>query len=196
MDTRMSPRHQSGTTMIQVLGGMVIVVLGLLGLAGLQSRATLAEMESFQRAQAILLMQDMVDRINSNRKGSMSYETGTTPKGTGNPAADCGPLPIGPGRDLCEWNNLLLGAAESANGANVGAMIGARGCIEVQSATMPRRYLVSVVWQGMNPTTSPGATDCGKGSYDSADKTRRVVSSEVTIGCLQNNPVSLICVTP
>lgn len=191
-----SAARQSGTTMIEVLVAIVIVVVGLLGLAGLQSRATLAEMESFQRAQAILLMQDMVDRINANRKNSMAYATGTSPKGTGNTKDDCSLLTGAP-RDLCEWSNALLGAAEtSGGGASVGAMIGARGCVEVQSATMPRKFLVSVVWQGMNPTASSGVTDCGKGSYDTADKTRRVVSSQVTIGCLQNNPVSLVCVTP
>ena len=190
-----SAARQSGTTMIEVLVAIVIVVLGLLGLAGLQSRATLAEMESFQRAQAILLMQDMVDRINANRRNSMAYATGTSPKGTGNTADDCSILNGAP-RDLCEWNNALLGAAETSGGANVGAMIGARGCVEVQSATMPRKFLVSVVWQGMNATAASNVTDCGKGSYDTADKTRRVVSSQVTIGCLQNNPVSLVCVTP
>jgi type IV pilus assembly protein PilV len=191
-------RDQSGTTMIEVLVAIVIVVLGLLGLAGLQSRATLAEMESFQRSQALLLMQDMVDRINANRKTAMAYVTGTAAKGTGNAAVDCAAGGLtGADRDLCEWNNALLGAAEtSSGGASVGAMIGARGCVEVQSAVMPRRFLVSVVWQGMNPTAVPGATACGAGAYDAADKTRRVVSTSVTIGCLQNDPVSLVCITP
>ena len=63
--------RQGGTTMMEVLVSIVIVVIGLLGLAGLQSRASVSEMEAFQRAQALVLLQDMVDRINANRKLSM-----------------------------------------------------------------------------------------------------------------------------
>ena len=186
---------QGGTTMMEVLVSIVIVVVGLLGLAGLQSRASVAEMESFQRAQALLLMQDMVDRINANRKNATTYATGT-PLGTGGAGiADCTGK-TGAALDLCEWNNSLLGAAEEAGGGKVGAMIGARGCVKVLSAAMPRQIQVAVVWQGLNATAASNVSDCGKGAYDAADKTRRVVATQVTIGCLENNPVTLICVTP
>ncbi|HET7728886.1 MAG TPA: type IV pilus modification protein PilV [Usitatibacter sp.] len=188
-------RHsQEGTSMIEVLVAIVIVVVGLLGLAGLQSRAALAEMESFQRAQALVLLQDMADRLNANRKNSMSYVT-STPVGTGRAIEDCVPL-NGAARDLCEWNNALLGASETQGSSKIGAMLGARGCVTVVSPNMPRRFVVSVVWQGFNPTASPGATSCGQGQYDAADLTRRAVTANVTIGCLQNDPVSLACLTP
>ena len=188
------PHNQRGTTMIEVLVAIVIVVVGLLGLAGLQSRASVAEMESFQRAQALMLMQDMVDRINANRKNAASYAT-TGALGTGNANASCSGK-TGKDLDLCEWNNSLLGAAETTGGNNVGAMIGARGCIEVLNATMPRQMRVSVVWQGLASTAKNQATQCGMGAYDSANLKRRVVTTAFTIGCLQNNPVTLACVTP
>src|SRR5258706_14532069 len=90
-----------GTTMIEVLVSIVIVVIGLLGLAGLQSRASVAEMEAFQRAQALVLLQDMSDRINANRRHAMEYVT-AAPLGTGGTApGSCAGL-NGPGRDLCE----------------------------------------------------------------------------------------------
>jgi len=180
--------------MIEVLVAIVIVVVGLLGLAGLQSRAALAEMESFQRAQALVLLQDMVDRINANRKNSMSYVT-TKPLGTGNSEEDCATL-TGVDRDKCEWNNALLGAAEQQGGTGVGAMIDARGCVENQLATMPRRFVVAVVWQGLNATAAPGSTLCGQNLYGTGDRARRAVTANLTIGCLQNDPVSLACVTP
>jgi type IV pilus assembly protein PilV len=186
------PRNrQEGTSMIEVLVAIVIVVVGLLGLAGLQSRATLAEMESFQRAQALILLQDMVDRINANRRNSAAYVT-TAPLGTGMSVADCAAL-TGAAMDRCEWSNALLGAAETQAGAAIGAMIGARGCVEVLSATMPRRYRVSVVWQGLNPTAAPGGTACGAGQYGANELSRRAVTNTFTIGCLQNDPVSLAC---
>jgi type IV pilus assembly protein PilV len=141
--------------MMEVLVSIVIVVIGLLGLAGLQSRASVSEMEAFQRAQALVLLQDMVDRINANRKLSMEYVT-AAPLGTGNAIA---------------------------------------GCITNITATMPREFQIAVVWQGLVPTAAPGATDCGIGEYGD-DKTRRAVTANVIIGCLQNNLANGLCVTP
>ena len=187
-------RPQAGTSMIEVLVSIVIVVVGLLGLAGLQSHATLAELESYQRAQAILLVQDMVDRINANRFAAQSYSTGIT-HGTGQPVGACAAMATIHERDLCEWNNALLGAAEvSGGGTKVGAMIDARGCVQMTNATMPRQFLVSVVWQGLNSTAAP-PSPCGLGLYG-AETTRRAISTTITIGCLQNNPASGLCVFP
>jgi type IV pilus assembly protein PilV len=183
---------QRGTSMIEVLVSIVIVVLGLLGLAGLQTHASLAEAESFQRAQAIMLLQDMTDRLNANRLNAASYVT-ATPLGTGVAAASCAAL-TGAARDHCEWNNALLGSAESTGGLKVGAMIDARGCVENIVPDMPRQYLVSVVWQGVTSTKAPGTT-CGSGLYGD-EKTRRALTAVVTVGCLQNNPASGICVYP
>jgi type IV pilus assembly protein PilV len=187
-------KRQRGTSMIEVLVSIVIVVLGLLGLAGLQTHAALAEAESFQRAQAILLLQDMTDRMNANRLAVANYVTGS-PVGT-----DLGPDPTDCSgmdnykRDLCEWSNALLGAGESSGGLKVGAMIGARGCIENIVPDMPRQYMISVVWQGVTPTKEPG-TKCGSGLYGD-EKTRRALTAIVTVGCLQNDPASGVCIFP
>jgi type IV pilus assembly protein PilV len=185
-------RKQAGTTMIEVLVAIIIVVVGLLGLAGLQSRVSLAEVESFQRTQAIVLAQDMASRISANRRMGASYVT-ATPLGTGNGVQDCSTLAGAP-LDLCEWNNELLGAAETIGSANVGAMQGARGCVEAVVATMPRQFKVSVVWRGTVPTVAPGATTCGSGAYTD-DKTRRAVTSTIEIACLQNDPASTLCIS-
>lgn len=185
---------QGGTSMIEVLISIVIVVLGLLGLAGLQSRAQLAEAESFQRAQAVVLLQDMVDRIQSNRRAGLAYVTAG--EGTGKAVQTCSATGGDPVSDLCEWSNALLGASESAGGLKVGAMTGARGCITNIQPAMPRVFLVEIAWQGINPTAPPGAgLTCGQGMYG-AENTRRVLSSTVIIGCLQNNTATGACVTP
>jgi type IV pilus assembly protein PilV len=184
-------RCQRGTTMIEVLVAIVIVVIGLLGLAGLQARINLAEMESFQRAQGIVLMQDMVDRINANRKNAADYVT-AAPLGTDSPWMDCALLHLA-ARDRCEWNNALLGAAESSGGLKVGAMIGARGCVEQTVALMPQQYKISIVWQGLNTTAAPSGTDCGAGLYGN-DATRRALTTTIIIGCLQNTPGATTCI--
>jgi type IV pilus assembly protein PilV len=150
-------------------------------------------MEAYQRAQAIVLVQDMVDRINANRRNSMQYVT-ATPQGTDLGYQDCSSL-TGSAMDQCEWSNELVGAGESASGTKVGAMVGARGCVVNTVATMPRKFTVAVVWQGLNATITPNGTNCGAGLYGD-ERTRRAVTYNVTIGCLENDPVTLACITP
>jgi type IV pilus assembly protein PilV len=182
--------------MIEVLVTLVILLFGLLGLAALQSRAQVAETESYQRTQALILLRDMADRINANRGvnyvAAAAAAGASWPVGTGPQQAPCPPsasasLPI---VDICQWDGLLRGAAESASGVQVGAMVGARGCIEditpVTVPPSPPRYLVSVVWQGLGggkTAPPPASVACGSGSYGS-DDLRRAVTTVVQIGDL------------
>ena len=183
-----------GATMIEVLITIVILTFGLLGVVGLQARMQLAQAESYHRSQAILLMQDMVDRVSANRVNALNYVT-ATPLGTGNALQDCTGL-TGAALDLCEWNSALLGTTEStASGQSAGSMIGARGCITNLVASMPREFMVSVIWQGLVPTVAPSSTNCGQGQYGN-DQMRRALVARVTIGCLQNDPTTGLCVTP
>jgi type IV pilus assembly protein PilV len=180
--------------MLEVLVTIVILAFGMLGLAGMQSKIFIAEMESYQRAQAVVLMNDIVERINANRNAAVSYVlSSTTHLGTlDSQPADCSTVAAGVARDQCEWSNALKGAAETSGTAKVGGMIGAVGCItqvQAQNAAAgvckPGIYLVSVAWQGLNATSSPSAT-CGKDLepqlFGSDDRYRRVVSARVSIG--------------
>src|SRR5690242_12360303 len=67
-----APRTRNrGFSMIEVLASLVIIQVGLLGLVGTELMAQQAESEAYQRAQAVILLNDMVERINANR-GSVS----------------------------------------------------------------------------------------------------------------------------
>lgn len=177
--------RESGLGLIEVLITLLIVLVGLLGMAGLHGRALTAQMEAYQRSQAIVIAKDMVGRINANRAGAAGYVT-STPLGTGNSAqpASCDGL-TGNSLDLCEWHHLLLGAGETnSDGNNVGAMIGARGCVYQVAGSAPARYVVAVAWQGFNASrTPPTAVACGSGSYGSGAK-HRVIAIPVTIATL------------
>src|SRR5207237_10025490 len=130
-----------GFTLIEVLISLLILTFGLLGLAALQGRAQQAEVESYQRAQALVLVQDMVDRINSTRKAAGCYaftpmpDTGAVYAGTAAAAPTCtGAFGTTQTRaqadaDMLAWHNLLKGSAETLGASQVGAMIGARGCV-------------------------------------------------------------------
>ena len=185
----MKPNRNNGFSLIEVLVTIVILLIGLLGLAGLQLRALSSQMESYQRSQALILLKDMAGRIDNNRVNVASYIT-TTPLGTG--SASCTATGAGSAADLCEWSNALLGAAETLTvggiTTNVGAMIGARGCIyqiTAPAAGVPGQYLIAVAWQGLTPTTAP-AVPCGQGSsnYGSSDALRRVVTLPLSIAIL------------
>jgi len=189
------PAHdaQRGIAFLETLITIVIVALGLLGLAALHGRMQAAEMEAYQRAQATVLLRDAVDRLHADGKNAMSYVT-AQPLGTGRAVADCSAL-VGPELNLCEWNNALLGANATAAGNGVGAMIGARGCIEVLQNTMPRQFRVSVAWQGLAETAAPQVSACGAGSYGD-ERRRRVAAAHVVIACLENDAATGACVTP
>lgn len=168
----------SGISLIEVLVTIVIVSFGLLGLAGLQGRATSAELESYQRGQALILLHDMVNRIENNPTQAASYVTGETALGTGSGDGDCSALTERADIDACEWSLLLQGSSEKIGSQSLGAMINARGCIEATGTA--REYRVAVVWQGMGATAAPASTDCGTGLYDS-EASRRAVTATVLI---------------
>jgi len=167
--------QQSGFTMIEVLVTIGILVVGLLGLAALQTLTTVSELEAYQRSQAIVLVRDLADRMNGNKKQLNLYvgdNVGLSP-------ASCATL-NGAALDLCEWGNELNGASEKQAGTtNIGAMIGARGCVVMVD---PQTFLVTVAWQGMSKAAIPKEA-CGQGAYGD-DSQRRTVSTLVRVALL------------
>ena len=189
---RVRARRQGGNTMIEVLITILVTSFGLLGIAQLQARMHIAEMEAYQRAQATILLRYITDRINANRKNAPAYVT-AEPVGVDRGSQDCSAL-TGAGLDLCEWSNLLAGGGEVLAGRRVGTMIGARGCVFSTDPTT-RRYTVALTWQGLTPTTGSNSTTCGLGSYPD-DRARRALVAPITIACLQNDLNTGLCITP
>lgn len=188
---------QDGTTLVEVLVAMVILAVGLLGLVGLQGRLQLLQMESYQRAQALMLLHDMASRLALNRNDAANYVTtaaaGTTGLGVGMTCPTT--TATRQQADASEWCAALQGAGETFGGTNVGAMVGARGCIQrlglPGANPNPGEYLVTVAWQGLGPVSAPPAgVSCGANLYGGAgtpcegDLCRRVVTTVVRIGNL------------
>ncbi len=162
---------QRGFSLIEVLIAIVILSFGLLGLAALQAKVHGAGMEAVQRSQALVILEDMVARINANHADAASY----VKSGLGITAIeDCAGTAK---RDLCEWSDILK--AES----NPGGLMGAQGCIEQVRAGPPLTLRVTVAWQGLVPTAVP-SLGCGAKDYGSDDSLRRVASTLVTIADL------------
>ena len=62
-------QHNAGFTMIEVLITMVILSIGLLGLAGMQANGLKSNHLAYMRSQATLLAYDMSDRMRANMAG-------------------------------------------------------------------------------------------------------------------------------
>jgi type IV pilus assembly protein PilV len=175
-----------GTSLIEVLVAMVVLAIGLLGLVGLQTRLQVLQLESQQRAQGLILLHDMANRLALNRNAAADYVTASA-LGTGEPC----PTDTGTRQeaDFSEWCAALAGAAEMSGNSNVGAMVGGRGCIESLGGD---EYLVTVAWQGLAPLAAPPeSVSCGVGEYDGADdaecaddRCRRAVTTVVRIADL------------
>lgn len=184
--------HLQGGGLIEVLVTLFIMATGLMGLAGYMVRQQGNEIEAYQRSQALLLLNDMAQRLQANRAAADAYETGADdPLGAGMTCPTLGDTPTRAQTDLSQWCNALQGAnttvGTGADARRVGAMVGARGCVEVLG---PRQYLVTVAWQGPLPLAAP-AVACGAGLYNGAegsqcsdDRCRRVVTTLVRIGNL------------
>lgn len=189
IDSVRIPRGQRGATLIEILVSLVILMVGLLGLVGVMIQSQRAQLESQQRVQALLLVQDMAARIAANKNVASCYVLATF-IGTGNTtvptAASCAVGTLDERNrmvsDLTEWRDLLLGSAEKdAAGTNIGAVIGARGCITRDASDL---YQVSVAWQGTMATAAPPAgIGCGQNLYGD-DALRRAASVTVQLGDL------------
>lgn len=60
---------QNGFTLLEVLVAVVVLSIGLLGLAGLQASGLSQNNTAYQRTQATLLAYDMLDRMRANFEG-------------------------------------------------------------------------------------------------------------------------------
>jgi type IV pilus assembly protein PilV len=186
-----------GFAMIETMVTVVVVAFGLLGVAGLVSRSFVTEVESTQRTQAVMLLQDMITRIEANRASAPGYVTGdngvtgyvteTTGGVTTVSTEACNPAAPLADRDRCEWGRLLAGTTEQIDNRNAGVLVGAIGCIYEIDA-FNRIYAVAIAWQGMNAGAPPivdnfAPNNCGRDRYGN-ENVRRVMVMPVRLGIL------------
>ncbi|MBV8208894.1 MAG: type IV pilus modification protein PilV [Burkholderiaceae bacterium] len=85
---------QGGMTLIEILVAIVVLSVGLLGLAGLQLKGLQVNQGSVYRWQASILAEDMADRLRADRVNAINglysgtYSANTAPAGTALPATE------------------------------------------------------------------------------------------------------------
>jgi len=100
------PNRQKGFSLLEVLITLVILSIGLLGLAGLQATGLKNNLSAYHRTQATQLAYDIADRMRANMTAIASYPTAdpsTANVQAGCLAAGCTPVQMAD-NDLYEWN--------------------------------------------------------------------------------------------
>jgi type IV pilus assembly protein PilV len=101
-----------GFTLVEVLVAIVVLSLGLLGLAALQFSGLRAGQSSMYGAQAAQLATDMADRLRANAGQARDCSLSLTAATPTSPATACE-------RDLVEWRNRLRALPGGTGGVEV-----------------------------------------------------------------------------
>ncbi len=95
-----NPVRAQGFSLIEVLVAVVVLSIGLLGLAALQVSGLRVGQSSFYRAQAAQFASDMADRLRANAGEARTCQLALADATPTSPSTTCG-------RDLAEWRNRL-----------------------------------------------------------------------------------------
>lgn len=192
--SRAAPHRMLGITLIEVLITLLILAIGLLGLGSLQLATMNGQFEAYQRTQALLLAEELASRIRANAPvardltvPSYTVAEGEDPVLYGATLEEDCSLGTIAQRDLCEWNNALIGSSmKSTSNASLASVINARGCVEALTIGGQTAYQVSVAWQGLIETSPPpDALTCGQDTYGD-ESLRRVVTTTIVLADLQS----------
>ena len=116
-------KHVRGMSLIEVLVAVVVVSIGLLGIAALQVTTLQNNHNSLLRTQASALADDIIDRMRANRNAALA---GEYLKVMGTPAAGASRAKL----DLISWQNALATILPRAKDGS-----GADGSVTVDAAT-------------------------------------------------------------
>jgi type IV pilus assembly protein PilV len=179
---------QSGVGMIEVLISMMVLSIGLLNIAGLQTAAKKSNFGAIQRTSATLLARDIVEKMRANPVSLDRYLTNGVGGGTLDEPASacvlatrCNSLQLA-AYDLWLWEDGMDGSAESRDiegiDTNTGGMAAPTGCVSGPGAGGAGVYTVTLVWRGLTDLTDVSLNPCGAGSakYGDNDEFRRILT--------------------
>jgi type IV pilus assembly protein PilV len=135
-------RHMAGITMVESLVALVIIAVGMLGIAGLYLASLKAGRTASLRMQAVNLTSDMADRIRANKRAQDAYDTaqyGGAPGAHDCVTATCTPEDMAE-NDLNIWLETLDVSLRN---------LGATGEVEYtdNAAPEPDSYVITVTWR-------------------------------------------------
>lgn len=128
---------QSGFSLIESMVALLVISVGMLGIAALTTQGLGAGRTAQFRAQAVNLAADMADRIRSNRLGRSAYDAAGEvdecgPEEAGH--ADCVPGAVA-ARDVSEWTRNVAATLPDGEGA-----------VRYDDSTLPPSFAIEVSW--------------------------------------------------
>ena len=140
--------------MVESLVALVVLSVGMLGIAGLYISTLKAERSALVRTQAVALATDIADRIRANRNGLGNYDTGSY--GTTGPqvktaclGASCAPEVMAED-DLGRWRQSI---AMLMPGNAIGTVVYTAG-----AAPVLNRYAITISWRESGDTADNTCT--------------------------------------
>ncbi len=186
-----------GTGLIEVMVTVVVMSIGLLGIAALQVQSKRSNFEAVQRTTATMLAHAVIERMRANESALSTYLSQGAQVGgetiSSEPSPDCTagssctPSQLAQ-HDVWEWEQAIDGASETAGGSKSGGLVSPTACLTGPSGGGSGTYSVAIAWRGQNSVANPPSSSCGEssGKYDAPgggdpDAFRRVLTLDVFI---------------
>jgi type IV pilus assembly protein PilV len=132
-----------GFTIVEVMVALVVLAVGMLGIAGLYVTTLKQGGGAIYRMQAVSLAADLGDRIRANRGANVAYQGAAANNNCyGAGAIDCAPAAMA-ANDLFVWQQQI--AAVLPGGA---------GAVVVNGAAVPFTYQITINWTESGGTAS------------------------------------------
>ena len=127
-------RRILGFSLVESLVALVVLSVGLLGVARMYVFSLQNGRSALLNTQAVILAADMADRIRANQTAGIDYAGAAADFGCVEGGVDCTPTQMA-SNDLLVWQN------EVAN-----ALPGGQATVVVNVGTVPTTFVISVVW--------------------------------------------------
>ena len=135
-----------GFTLIEAMVALVVLSVGMLGIAGLYVTTLRSSGGAIYRMQAVNLATDMADRIRANRGANLAYNAAAADNNCyGAGSVDCAPAAMA-ANDLFVWQAQVIATLPSGNGV-VAVAPGV-------AATDPFTYTITITWRGSGETAA------------------------------------------
>jgi len=144
MNKTLKQHRQTGFSLVEVLITLVIMSVGMLGIAGLYVQSMQAGRTSMFRHHAVTLAGDVADRIRANPSAALAY---TAAVGTDNNCIlggiDCNPAQMAA-------NDILLWKAQALSSLPAGDVT-----IVFNNAVAPPTYQITISWNEAGQVPAP-----------------------------------------
>ncbi|MGD9841588.1 MAG: type IV pilus modification protein PilV [Steroidobacteraceae bacterium] len=145
-----SINKQSGVGMVEVLVALVVMSVGMLGIASLYVTTLQAKTTSLSRMKAVNLAYDIADRIRANPTAFANYVIAPTDTTTSTDcaSASCSAAQIA-AADLDQWNTLVNDAITGLPGTVTRSIVQTAAA----TATTPTVLTINLSWNEVNSGT-------------------------------------------